>query len=63
MGVPKLLCATFEISCSAIPTDGANCGLLNFRVSESSGHSPIGCNLQNRHEDGGDDPSPLQWRS
>ena len=28
-GVPKLLRIVFEISCSAFPTDGANCSLLN----------------------------------
>ena len=28
-GVPKLSRTASEISCSAIPTDGDNCGLLN----------------------------------
>ena len=28
-GVPKLSRTASEISCSAFPTDGANCGVLN----------------------------------
>ena len=30
LGVPKLSCIAYEISCLAFPTDGANCGLMNF---------------------------------
>ena len=34
-----------------------------LRVSGSSGHSPVGCNLQNKQEDDGGVPSSLRWQS
>ena len=34
-----------------------------LRVSGSSGHSPVGCNLQNKQEDDSGAPSSLRWQS
>ena len=40
-GVPKLSRIAFEISCSAFPTDGANCSLRNSQSQWIVRHSPV----------------------
>ena len=55
--VPKLLRTAFVTSCSAVPTDGANCGLLSFEsqwiVVAFTNCQQYDNNLQNKHEDDG----------
>ena len=45
-GVPKLLRIASEISCSAVPMDGANCSLRNSQSQWIIGASPITSQLQ-----------------